>query len=277
MDSVGGGVCQIATTLYDASLYAELEITQRQNHSMSVSYVKPSMDAAIAGTYKDIKVTNPYDTPIYIEAGTSGKTLTFTIYGKETRPANRTLKFESVTLQVMGAGAPIEQVDNSLAPGARVKVDSGHTGLKSELYKCVYVDGELKERTLLNKDTYNASRPIYRVGPAAPAVTDPGAAVPGADPAAPSGGTSETPAGTTPPAVPETPAAENKPTAEVPQGPGYTPGPGMPGVPAGNSSPGGNEGPGQNAGPGGPGAENGGGAPGPGGEPGPGNPAGPGA
>ena len=238
---------------------------------MTVGYVKPSMDAAIAGTYKDIKIRNPYDTPIYVEGVTSGKTLTFTIYGKETRPANRTLKFESVTLQVMGAGAPIEQVDNSLAPGARVKVDSGHTGLKSELYKCVYVDGELKERTLLNKDTYNASRPIYRVGPAAPAVTDPGAAVPGADPAAPSGGTPETPAGTTPPAVPETPAAENTPPAEVPQGPGYTPGPGMPGDPAGNSSPGGNEGPGQNAGPGGPGA------PGPGGEPGPGNPAGPGA
>ena len=50
VDSVGGGVCQIATTLYDASLYAELEITQRQNHSMSVSYVKPSMDAAIASS-----------------------------------------------------------------------------------------------------------------------------------------------------------------------------------------------------------------------------------
>ena len=277
VDSIGGGVCQISTTLYNASLLAALEIVQRQNHSMTVGYVKPSMDAAIAGTYKDIKIRNPYDTPIYVEGVTSGKTLTFTIYGKETRPANRTLKFESVTLQVMGAGAPIEQVDNSLAPGARVKVDSGHTGLKSELYKCVYVDGELKERTLLNKDTYNASRPIYRVGPAAPAVTDPGAAVPGADPAAPSGGTSETPAGTTPPAVPETPAAENTPPSEVPQGPGYTPGPGMPGDPAGNSSPGGNEGPGQNAGPGGPGAENGGGAPGPGGEPGPGNPAGPGA
>lgn len=81
------------------------------------------------GTYKDIKIRNPYDTPIYVEGVTSGKTLTFTIYGKETRPANRTLKFESVTLQVMGAGAPIEQVDNSLAPGARVKVDSGHTVL----------------------------------------------------------------------------------------------------------------------------------------------------
>ena len=54
---------QISTTLYNAALYAELEIIQRQNHSMSVSYVKPSMDAAIAGTYKDLKVKNPYDTP----------------------------------------------------------------------------------------------------------------------------------------------------------------------------------------------------------------------
>ncbi len=70
VDSIGGGVCQISTTLYNASLYAELEIVQRQNHSMSVSYVKPSMDAAIAGTYKDLKVKNPYDTPIYVEGYT---------------------------------------------------------------------------------------------------------------------------------------------------------------------------------------------------------------
>ena len=67
VDSIGGGVCQIATTLYNAALLAELEITQRQNHSMTVGYVKPSQDAAIAGTFKDIKVTNPYSTPIYIE------------------------------------------------------------------------------------------------------------------------------------------------------------------------------------------------------------------
>ena len=52
VDSIGGGVCQIATTLYNTALQAELEITQRQNHSMIVTYVKPSMDAAIAGTYK---------------------------------------------------------------------------------------------------------------------------------------------------------------------------------------------------------------------------------
>ena len=89
VDSIGGGVCQISTTLYNAALLAEMEIVQRQNHSMIVTYVKPSNDAAIAGTYKDLKFKNPYDTPIYIEGYTSGKTLTFTIYGKETRPANR--------------------------------------------------------------------------------------------------------------------------------------------------------------------------------------------
>ena len=67
VDSIGGGVCQLPTTLYNASLEAEVEIVQRQNHSMIVTYVKPSRDAAIAGTYKDIKIKNNYGTPIYVE------------------------------------------------------------------------------------------------------------------------------------------------------------------------------------------------------------------
>lgn len=168
VDSIGGGVCQIATTLYNAALFAEMEITQRQNHSMVVGYVPPSNDAAIAGTYKDIKITNPYDTPVYVEGGTRGRTLTFTIYGKETRPANRTLKFQSETLSVQDPGEPITHVDPSLAPGARVRVQSSHRGLKSRLWKCVYIDGVETERTLLHTDTYNASKAVYRVGPAAP-------------------------------------------------------------------------------------------------------------
>lgn len=167
VDSVGGGVCQIATTLYDASLMAELTITQRQNHSMIVNYVKPSMDAAIAGTYKDIKITNPYDTPIYVEGGTSGRKLTFTIYGKETRPANRKVEYISETLGTTDPGAPKEKVDNSLAPGTRKQVQSAHTGLKSRLWKVVTVDGVETERTILHTDTYNASKAIVLVGPKA--------------------------------------------------------------------------------------------------------------
>jgi hypothetical protein len=173
VDSVGGGVCQIATTLYNAALQAELEITQRQNHSMIVTYVKPSMDAAIAGTYKDIKITNNYSTPIYVEGGVSGKTLTFTIYGKESRPANRTVEYVSETLSTTDPGAPTERVDNSLAPGTRKQVQSAHIGRKSRLWKVVTVDGVETERTLLNEDTYNPAKAIVLVGPAMPVETSP--------------------------------------------------------------------------------------------------------
>ncbi len=168
VDSVGGGVCQIATTLYGASLQAELEITQRQNHSMIVTYVEPSMDAAIAGTYKDIKITNNYDTPIYIEGTTAGKTLTFTIYGKETRPSNRKVEYISEVISTTDPGAPEQKTDNSLQPGQTKQVQSAHVGYKSRLWKVVTVNGVEKERTILHTDTYNPSKAIVLVGPAAP-------------------------------------------------------------------------------------------------------------
>lgn len=168
VDSIGGGVCQIATTIYNMALQAELEIAQRQNHSMIVTYVKPSMDAAIAGTVKDIKITNNYSTPIYVEGYTEGRKLTFTCYGKETRPSNRKVEYVSETIGRTDPGAPIERVDHSLAPGARRKVQSSHTGLRSRLWKVVTVDGQETERTLLSTDTYNASKAIFLVGPPAP-------------------------------------------------------------------------------------------------------------
>lgn len=173
VDSIGGGVCQLSTTMYNMALEAELEITQRQNHSMIVTYVDPSRDAAIAGTYKDLKITNNYSTPIYIEAYTSGRKLTFTCYGQETRPENREVEYVSETLSRIDPGAPIERVNNSLAPGTRRKVSSGHVGIKSRLWKVVKVDGVETERTLLHTDTYNASKSVYEVGPAAPAQTPP--------------------------------------------------------------------------------------------------------
>ena len=239
VDSVGGGVCQIATTLYNAALYAELDIVQRQNHSMTVSYVDHSRDAAIAGTYKDIKISNPYDTPIYVEGYTSGKKLTFKIYGQETRPENREVKFESKTLQWINPGDPIEQPDPTLQPGQRVQVQSSHTGIRSELYKCVYVDGELQERTLLNKDSYNASKAIYNVGPALPAES------------APAEGT---PADGTVPTAPEAPVTP-APTEPQPAGPGAAapaPTPAGPGAAAPTSTPEGPGAPTQAPGPGAP-------------------------
>ena len=81
VQSYGGGVCQVSTTLYNAVLKAELEVTQRSNHSMIVTYVKPSMDAAIAGDYKDLVFENDTDAPIYVQGiYNSGGSITFNIY-----------------------------------------------------------------------------------------------------------------------------------------------------------------------------------------------------
>jgi len=216
VDTVGGGACQLCTTLYNAALLSELEITQRQNHSMVVGYVKPSQDSAIAGTVKDLKFKNSYETPIYIEGNVSGGTLTFTIYGKETRPANREIKFVSETLGVTDPGAPSLKVDPSLAPGAKVQVQSAHRGLRSRLWKYVYVDGVETEKEVLHTDTYMASKAIYRVGPELPAAAPAEPALPAVpenpqtDAQQPSGPASSGPAGdiTAPqPSVPEQPVA----------------------------------------------------------------------
>lgn len=104
VQSYGGGVCQVSTTLYNAVILAELEVTERSNHSMIVTYVKPSMDAAIAGDYKDLKFVNNQDVPIYIEGYTSGKNVYFNIYGEETRPANRKVTYESEVVSEQDPG-----------------------------------------------------------------------------------------------------------------------------------------------------------------------------
>ncbi len=171
VDSIGGGACQLATTLYNAALRAELEIKQRQNHSMIVGYVPASADAAIAGTYKDIKITNNQDTPIYVEGKTAGRKLTFTIWGKETRPSNRTVEFESEILSSTPAGVT-EQPDPTLVAGQTVKVSSGHDGRKSRLWKIVKVDGVETEKSIVSTDTYMASNSVVRVGTAAVAPTE---------------------------------------------------------------------------------------------------------
>ena len=64
VETYGGGICQVSTTLYLAVLRAELEVTERHNHSMIVNYVKPSMDAAIAEGYKDFKFVNSADAAV---------------------------------------------------------------------------------------------------------------------------------------------------------------------------------------------------------------------
>ena len=154
VDSLGGGICQVSTTLYNAVLLAELDVTERHNHSMVVSYVARSADAAIAESAgKDFRFVNNLDYPVYIEGYTSGKKLTFNIYGKETRDPNRTVSFESEELEVINPPADLIYADASKPVGYIVS-DSAHTGYKARLWKIVKENGVEVSRTQVNSSNY---------------------------------------------------------------------------------------------------------------------------
>lgn len=163
VESFGGGICQVSTTLYNAALNAELEITQRYNHSMIVTYVNPSADAAIAGTYKDLRFRNSFDFPVYIEATWENRNITFNIYGKETRSANRTVEYVSEVLSENDP--PTEYTLSYTDPvGTFVTTRSKHVGYVAELWKVVKVDGVEQERTKVNKSSYQASAKKVTIG-----------------------------------------------------------------------------------------------------------------
>ncbi len=166
VESLGGGICQVSSTLYNAVLRAELQVDERHNHSMIVSYVDLSSDAAISGTSKDFKFTNNTDNPIYIEGyTTSDKQIVFNIFGVETRPSNRTVSYVSEKIsETVPEGEKIV-ADPSLPIGS-ISTQSAHTGYVGELWKVVTVDGKETERTQVNRSTYLPSPKTATVGTA---------------------------------------------------------------------------------------------------------------
>ena len=162
---LGGGNCQVSTTLYNAVIRAELEITERSAHSMIVSYVEPSMDAAISGEYKDLKFKNSTKYPVYIEGYTDGGIIHFNVYGKETRDANREVEFVSETTGETDPGVKYV-ADGTLQIGTISTQQSAHIGKKAKLWKVVKVNGKEESREVFNTSNYQASPKIVRVGTA---------------------------------------------------------------------------------------------------------------
>ena len=163
VETFGGGICQVSTTLYNAAIRAELEILKRYNHSMVVNYVDLSADAAIAGTYKDLRIRNNKDYPVYIQGYCEGGLLYFNIYGEEDRPSNRKVTFES---EVLETKEPEVQLNlDSGRPIGYVQVEQkSHTGYESRLWKIVTVDGVEESREVFNNSTYQESPRIVTVG-----------------------------------------------------------------------------------------------------------------
>ena len=164
VQNIGGGLCQVSTTLYNAVLYAELEIVTRSAHSMIVTYVEPSRDAAIAEGLKDLQFKNSYDTPILIEGYLDGSNnLWFHIYGKETRPSNRSVEYESETLEVIDYTTKYV-ADSGLTLGEMNSEGAKINGRVAKLWKVVYEDGKEVSRKVMNNSRYNASELKITVG-----------------------------------------------------------------------------------------------------------------
>ena len=163
VESVGGGICQVSTTLYNAIIRAELDIIKRYNHSMIVNYVEPSEDAAIASGLKDFQFVNSTDYPVYIEGYCSNGIITINVYGVETRPANRVVSFES---EVISESEP--QIEYTLSEDFEAgywKVEqSEHRGMVARLWKVVTVDGVEESREIFNNSTYIESPKYVTIG-----------------------------------------------------------------------------------------------------------------
>lgn len=162
VDGLGGGICQISSTLYDAVVFADLDVTVRRNHQFITSYLPGGKDATVVWGSQDFKFKNSRKYPIKITASVSGGVATIQIWGhyEETEYdiSIETKKTATIAYTTQYIN------DSSLPAGTQKVVQKGNNGSKYEAYKVKRLNGEVVSRTLLSKDTYNAMQRIIRVG-----------------------------------------------------------------------------------------------------------------
>lgn len=158
---VGGGVCQVSTTLYNAALLSDLQIDTASRHSLTVSYVEPSFDAMVSSV-SDLKFTNTTESPLYIRAVTNGTTITFEIYGA---PLDYTeIKRES-TSQKNISFKVIYVADETVLEGEQKLLSAGIKGTESKGYLCYYSDGKLIKKVNIRHDYYLSTDAVVAVNP----------------------------------------------------------------------------------------------------------------
>lgn len=162
VDSLGGGICQVSSTLYNALLNAEIKVVERYPHSMAVSYVPLSADAALAGDYKDLVFENNTDAPIYVQGVYTEGAITFNIYGHDTRKKGHSVEYVSKTTKTIPIKTATKK-DPTLPAGTK-KVTRGHVGYVAELYKITYENGKQVSKELVHTSTYAMAPTTTLVG-----------------------------------------------------------------------------------------------------------------
>lgn len=140
VDTIGGGVCQTATTIYNAAMYANMKITARQPHSYPSGYVPWGQDATVSWGSIDFKFKNTSDYPIKLVTSYNNDRLTVKIYG--TNLEKITVKITSKTLSTKPY-ITIEKPDPNLEVGKKITEVSGYEGGTAQTYRHVYKNGKL--------------------------------------------------------------------------------------------------------------------------------------
>ena len=159
---IGGGICQVSSTLYNAVLYANLEIVARTNHGFNPGYVKAGRDATVSWGGPDFKFKNNREYPIKIVCSGTGGKINFQIFGLKTAN-DYEVEIESNVVQTI-AYKTVYQDDSSLAKEKTKVIQSGSNGCKTETYKILKKNGTVVSRTLLSKDTYNPHNKVVARG-----------------------------------------------------------------------------------------------------------------
>lgn len=165
-DGVGGGVCQVSTTLYNAVLLAGLKVTEFHPHSLPVSYVAPSFDAMVNSYTADLKFVNTTQNPIIILATANDNTLTISIYGE---PMKSKFIRESVIIGKVPKPLPEIIVDENgeqpnLYKGEEKILQYGKEGIKSQGRLIETINGKTISVKTIRKDTYLGMQDIIIVG-----------------------------------------------------------------------------------------------------------------
>jgi vancomycin resistance protein YoaR len=161
---IGGGVCQIASTLYNSLLLTDFDITMRQNHSLSVAYVPLGRDATYATDAIDFKFKNNTQYPMFVESYCENNKVYVNIFAHPSIKPPYEIKFDSVTTEVINPPAPKYIEDPTLSQGAQVEELRALNGRKVKLYKLYYKDGALIKKELVNNSYYRPRAATIRVG-----------------------------------------------------------------------------------------------------------------
>ena len=159
---LGGGICQVSSTLYNATLLANLEILDRTNHYFKPGYVPAGQDATVSWGSPDFKFKNNRDYPIKLVGYGTGGTVNFSIYGLK-KDDDYEVKIVSSEVGSIPYTTKYEN-DSSLPAGTQKVSQAGSNGCKTQTYKILYKNGAEVSRTLINTDTYSPHNQVIRVG-----------------------------------------------------------------------------------------------------------------